>query len=60
MDGDAYRFSFLWTDEYVPCNSFLTSEAAKLNPPSKIDFHAPVPSSVNKSSKIVLAEDPLG
>ena len=33
-------------------------EAAKLNPPSKIAFHAPVPSSVNKSSKIVLTEDP--
>ena len=60
MDGDADRSSSLWNDEAVPYSSFLTSEAAKLNPPSKIAFHAPVPSSVNKSSKIVLTEDPSG
>ena len=60
MDGDADRSSSLWTDEAVPYNLFLTSEAEKLNPPSKITFHAPVPSSVNKSSKIVLTEDPSG
>ena len=60
MDGDADQSSSLWTDEAVPQNLFLTSEAAKLNPTSKIAFHAPVTSSVNKSSKIVLTEDPSG
>ena len=50
----------LRSSEALISNCFLASEAANLNPLSKIAFHDIVPSSVNWPSKILLTEDPSG
>ena len=60
MDGDSDRSSSLWTDEAVTYSLFLTSEAAKLNPPSKIAFSVPVPSSVRNISEDSCTEEGMG
>ena len=50
MDVDADLSSSLWNSEAVLSKFFPASEAENLNPPSKIAFLDPVPSSVNEAS----------
>ena len=57
---DKDRSSSLWSAESELLNFYLASEAANLDPPSKVSFHDPVTSSVHEPSKICLAEDPSG
>ena len=58
--GYIYRSSSLSNAEAVVWNFFLVSEAANLNPPSKIYFLDPFLYSVNEPSKIFLTKDPSG